>query len=424
MQPTHTPMFPASRLARLFLLLAMLAAGPLHAEAADPVQLPGEDLRVFLLTMGHGDELWERFGHNALWIHDAQEGTDVVYNWGLFSFDEEGFLLRFLRGEMLYWMDGVPLPVTLAEYEQRNRSVWAQELALTPAQRAELREFAEWNRLPQNRYYRYDYFRDNCSTRVRDALNLVLDGALRQEAFDAGRGTYRWHARRLVQDMFVIDRGMHILLGPRSDVLLTRWEEAFLPKDLMELVSNTMVEGEGGAEVPLVVETRTLFEADRPPQPAEAPGFRLGFLAFGLLAGVGLAALSAPRFRGGSAGRWALGLAGAGWCLLAAFFGTIFVLGWLWTDHVFMHGNENILQMNPLSLLRLPAFLGAAVSNRWVVPARALALVVLTLSVSGLLLKAFPGFIQSNLDVIALTLPAHAGLAVALLRIRPDERDR
>ncbi len=382
----------------------------------------GEELTVTLLTMGPGDEVWERFGHNALWIHDASTGEDVVYNWGLFSFAEEGFLLRFLQGDMQYWMDGLSLEGTLHEYRSRNRSIWAQELSLTPQQRAELQEFVEWNRLPQNRYYRYDYFRDNCSTRVRDALDLVLDGTLRRAGVEMGRGSYRWHARRLVQMDLVIDRGMHILMGPRGDAFLSRWEEAFVPMELMELVATVSVPDENGGEVPLVRETRTLFEAERPPEPRESPGFHLSFLAVGLTLAFLFPLLAGPGARTRRGVRVAHASLGAGWCLFCAFFGSIQALAWLWTDHVFMHANENLLQLSPLSLLLLPAVVAAAGWHRWMGVARGLALVLVVGSAAGAVLKLIPGFVQVNMDVIALALPAHAGLAASLFRAEDPRR--
>ena len=82
------------------LLLATTSLG--IAQTADAAGPPGSELEVYLMTMGQGDMVWERYGHNAIGIRNRQTGEDVVYNWGLFSFDEPGFIGRFLRGEMMY----------------------------------------------------------------------------------------------------------------------------------------------------------------------------------------------------------------------------------------------------------------------------------------------------------------------------------
>ena len=140
---------------------------PDHASAA---------LQVFLMTFGPGRQVWERFGHNAIWIHDPVDGTDEAYNYGLFDFHQENFLLRFVRGQMWYWMAGFPAARYVAQYERDNRSVWVQELELSHDAKVELERFLRWNAEPEHRYYHYDYYRDNCSTRVRDAVDRVLSG--------------------------------------------------------------------------------------------------------------------------------------------------------------------------------------------------------------------------------------------------------
>lgn len=172
---------------RFALLLALIAAraAPVPASAAER----GSELRIFLLTMGPGDRVWERFGHNALWIHDPVGATDRAYNYGIFDFQQENFLFRFIQGRMRYWVEGIPLDQTLEVYRRANRAVWAQEPNLTRQQKAELRDFLQWNARPENRYYRYDYYRDNCSTRLRGALNAVLGGQIAEETRDVSSGT-------------------------------------------------------------------------------------------------------------------------------------------------------------------------------------------------------------------------------------------
>src|SRR5688500_6742075 len=210
------------------------ASGPIRAATAAE---PGASLSVYLMTMGPGDAVWEKFGHNAIWIRDTTRGLDVAYNWVLFDFDDADFLPRFLKGSMRYWMGGYAGRQTVDAYASYNRSVWAQELELTPAQKLEMLEFVRWNERPENRYYHYDYFRDNCSTRVRDAIERVLNGQLRKSLTPmATHTTYRWHTRRLTQGSLAVYTGMDIVLGPRGDQQLSAWEEAFLPMSLRDYI--------------------------------------------------------------------------------------------------------------------------------------------------------------------------------------------
>src|SRR5204862_6412481 len=120
-----------------------------------PVQRPpGADLTIYLMTMGVGTEIWEMFGHNALWIHDARAGTDRTYNWGGFEFNAPDFLPHFLKGLNIYRVDTASVPLIIQEYRYLNRTVVAQELDLSPADRDSVRAFADWNMLPEHQNYR------------------------------------------------------------------------------------------------------------------------------------------------------------------------------------------------------------------------------------------------------------------------------
>src|SRR5439155_13702503 len=130
------------------------ATGPRVSAPAEP----GTELTVTLLTMGVGEQVWEQFGHNAIWLHverpsSAGGPTDAVYHWGLFDSSQPYFIPRFLRGRMLYSMGGFALDGTLAEYRIRDRAVLAQELDLTNRQKVALRDFIRWTDTPEHREY-------------------------------------------------------------------------------------------------------------------------------------------------------------------------------------------------------------------------------------------------------------------------------
>src|SRR4051812_41708567 len=110
----------------------MFFAATLSAQApsAAPAAEPGSQLTVYLMTMGPGDQVWEKFGHNAIWIHDAANGSDVAYHWGVFDFKDKDFYPNFIFGRMRYLMGAFDFNQTLDFYRQSNRTVWAQELNL------------------------------------------------------------------------------------------------------------------------------------------------------------------------------------------------------------------------------------------------------------------------------------------------------
>ena len=160
------------------------------------------------------------------------DGTDRVWDWGRFSFDEVDFIPRLARGTMLYWMDSAPYEEFLYQYLVAGRAVWAQELALNADERWRLHQAILTHALEENRFYRYDYYLDNCSTRVRD----VIDGAIggRIEELLGTRitdGTFRSHTRRLFRDVPSAYLGIQFVLGnlvrgSRSAGIPREWRKA------------------------------------------------------------------------------------------------------------------------------------------------------------------------------------------------------
>jgi hypothetical protein len=404
------------------LLAGALLTAPAVAQGAVQTSEPGSELRVYLMTMGPGERVWERFGHNAIWIHDPASPPDTAYNYGLFDFRQENFLLRFIRGQMWYWMAGFPAEQYVGTYVRDNRSVWLQELNLPPAARLELREFLRWNQQPEHRFYHYDYYRDNCSTRVRDALDRFLGGAIKAQTAGLPTGTtYRFHTQRLTANDPPIYTGLLLALGPGVDRQISAWEEMFLPMALREHARHVVLPGPNGTTVPLVLGERTLFESTAPEPPAAPPSWLPWYLVLGATLG-GLAALLGVVGEGER--RWArvgLGLFLLLWGVIGGLGGTVLTVLWALTDHVMAYRNENLFQLNPLLLVLAAlvplALVGGKRAARW---ARLLALVLAGLSLAGFVLQALPGLDQVNGQVVALLLPIHLGVAVGLrLAIRP-----
>jgi hypothetical protein len=421
------PVFRTRRLAGalLALVLALLAAPIARAQGvgavAAPAGEPGSELTIYLVTMGPGDAIWEKFGHNAIWVHDAATGSDVAYNWGMFDFNEADFIPRFLKGSMRYWMAGYQAQPMIAAYAQMNRSVWVQELALTPAQRRELRDFVVWNSQPDNAYYNYNYFLDNCSTRVRDVIDRVLGGRLHATFDTVATGTsFRWHMRRLTQESQPLYTGMNLVLGEPGDRPISAWEEMFLPMKLHDYVRDVRVSAPDGTMRPLVAAEREVFTAKRAPEPAAPANLIPGYLLLGGLLGGVMALLARAAAAGSRGAARALATLGTLWCLLAGFVGLVMVLTWTATDHTFMYRNENLLQLSPLSLVLMVALPRYVLRGRSAATAWYTAAAVAALALLGCVLQLLPGLDQVNGEIIALALPPQLALAwgVWLLRRR------
>jgi len=405
----------AAVLAALFVGASATGIPSLIGQASAPTGTASPEApTVYLITFGPGRLVWERFGHNALWIHDPVHGTDSTYDYGRFSFQQQNFILRFIQGRMWYSMGGATIDQYLAHYRQDNRSIWLQELDLPPEARLELQAFLQWNNRPEHREYHYDYYRDNCSTRVRDALDRVLQGQLQAQTKSIPvAATYRFHAQRLTTNDIPIYTGLYAALGPAVDRPLSEWEEMFLPLAMREHVRHVTVRAGAGREMPLVKTERTLYESTDPLPPAVPPSWTRWYLLVGLVTGAGVAFVGMRAASSRGAARMF-----AAWCVawggVAGIAGVILASLWLATDHVMAYHNLNLFYLNPVALplaLVVPlAVRGTARARKaaWVIAATVLGIAVL-----GVLLQLLPGVDQVNGSIIALTLPIHAGVAFA-----------
>ena len=386
------------------------------AQSAGVVE-PGSKLTIYLLTMGPGDQVWEKFGHNAIWVHDEATHTDSAYHWGLFDFADKDFIPRFIQGRMRYAMGSFGFDETIDAYRRTNRTVWAQRLNLSPVERQRLQDFVKWNVLPENRYYRYDYFRDNCSTRVRDALDAALGGSIKRAATGvASNTTYRFHTSRLTQDDWPVFTGTMMGLGQPTDREIDAWEEMFLPVRMMDRFRSIRIPTATGSQ-PLVGQELVLVQSTRAPEDSTV---RRGMLGYLLIACILVALAFVLWFFGLRRGTIALASL---WSIFAGLGGILLAGLWGFTDHLYSYRNENLFQLNPLSLIvaaTLVGLLWRTRGGRVASPTRfalGAAILVAALSLIGFLIQIIPAFYQVNADVIALAMPLHIGVAVMMVAL-------
>ena len=416
-----------------------LAAGPTFGARAGaqgfeppPVTLPTPARgagapTIYLMTFGRGDAVWERYAHNAVRVVDPADGTDLAYNWGEFDFAQPNFLGRFLTGDTKYSMRAYDAPAFAEAYARRfNRAVYVQELAVAPGAARALADSLRAFDTEARRYYRYDYYNDNCSTRVRDALDFAAGGAIRRALAGRPAGTtWRADTRRLNAGDAAIYTGIQLALGRPADRPLDRWASAYLPLDLRESVRGVRVPGPAGAAVPLVRSEATVWGAPgRAPDPARPPSYLLGYAGAGAALAAAFATLGAAARRGGLGARAGLAVAAGVWALATGALGAALVLAGTVTKHAaYMGRNWNLLGINPLSLLLFGLVLAAAFGRpdegrrRRGRRAARLAALVAALAGVGAVAVLLPGAGQRSAEVFALLVPAHAGAWWALSRL-------
>ena len=400
----------------LVLLLAALAS---RLPAQDTTMPGGNAPEVYLVTMGPGASVYERYGHNAIWVRDTLAGTDIVYNYGTFDFghsaaDVARFVGRFAMGRPQYWLGTMTMGQAIQVYSFYQRDVDIQELALPAADRITLAARLATNALPENRGYTYDYFLDNCSTRIRDMLDGVLGGALQRATTGVpAEGSFRFHTHRSISNDPLMYLGILLALGPAADAPLDQWGEMFLPAKIQERVRELRIPGENGREAPLVKRDVKLLRMGVYHVDPAPPTWGGWLLLIGSLLAV-LIGTGRAEGRAGIAGRAAATL----WLVLSGLGGVALLFLWFVTNHVAAAWNHNLFFLTPLTFLLLGAIWSERrrEASRW---APRVALAILALTAIGTLLAFFPSFGgQWNLQVAALAAPPT--IACALLTLRRE----
>lgn len=398
-------------------LILVLCCTGLRTATLARAQEPGSNLRIGLVTIGPGPEVWEKFGHNAILVEDTAAGTKKWYNYGMFSFAQENFILKFAQGRMDYWMVGRdPARFDLPAYIQRDREIRVQYLRLTPSQKSDLKQFLETNDTARNRFYRYDYYLDNCSTRIRDAIDGAIGGQIRDQTVARTTGrTLRFHTQRLTTADPLVYTGLMIALGPTVDRPITQWEEMFLPLTMREIFRDLTVTLPDGSVQPLVESEQLLFasnvwDADERP-PRWTPGY---FLVGSLIALIiGFLGIRSPSSR---YARTAFAVVAGGWALLAGLLGTVLAGLWLATDHTVAYWNENLFLLNPLVLVLAMTIPFVALKHEGTAKtSQNIGAAVAAISVLGFVLQLVPGLNQVNGQLYALFLLPNIVIGLSVL---------
>ncbi|HLP04688.1 MAG TPA: DUF4105 domain-containing protein [Paludibacter sp.] len=195
---------------------------------------------VSLITCSPGKEVYAKFGHTAIRVKDAQNGIDLVFNYGIFNFDTDGFYYKFMKGETDYQLGVYETNYFLPEYAARNSMVWEQPLNMTPDERKSLIRMLEENYKPENRVYRYNFIFDNCSTRPRDKIVEAMRGRVRFSATAESKTFRQWVAQYVGNDTW-LKFGIDLIFGLEADRMATGSESMFLPEVLMGEIQDATV---------------------------------------------------------------------------------------------------------------------------------------------------------------------------------------
>ncbi len=302
-----------------------------------------ESAAISVLTMGPGTNLNDSFGHSAFRISDTNQNIDVVYNYGVYNFDTPNFYLKFVKGQLMYQLDRTDFSLFYQHYSDQDRWIEEQVLNLTIIEKQEIFDFLQKNYLPENRKYIYDFFFENCATRIRDVLAGVLKNKL---VFDKNFVSKTHTFRQLIQKNVHWNSwgsfGMDLAIGAVVDRNASSWEHQFLPEYIFKALEKGQIKRGLGA-TDLVKKTSILNKKtakEKSETLLMSPFFIISLLAFIILG------VTFKDYQNNSRSRWMDG----GLYALTGIIGVFLLLLWFATDHFATQNNYNLLWAVPLSL--------------------------------------------------------------------------
>ena len=230
-----------------------------------------DSIKISLLTCGPGSEVYSLYGHTAIRFQDPQRGQDLAINYGMFSFRQKFFILRFIFGLTDYEMGIIPFQDFLQEYKDEHRWVIEQDLNLTGEEKLNIARAIDENYIPENRVYRYNYFYDNCTTRARDLLIHHVNGRVDFHQGTDATTSYREMTHQWNREHLWARFGNDILLGVKADSKTSFAQQQFLPDSLRKAFAKATI-SENGKIKPFVDST---FYLIRPQEITNTEGFPL-----------------------------------------------------------------------------------------------------------------------------------------------------
>lgn len=319
------------------LIISIIAVFSMTIAAAQPLQL-SERSYIEVYTCAPGNQLYSQFGHTAIGVIDPRQNLHEVFNYGTFSFNTPHFYLKFCAGKLLYQLSTESYREFVYTYEHRGRQVMAQRLNLTLEQRQHLYELLEENSLPENCDYQYDFFFDNCATRVLDMLYHAFGESLTYTATDTlPQPSMRDCIHPYLDGSQWTKTGIDLVLGSITDHRATSRQQSFIPDKLHDYLADCQID-----TLPLVSNTRLLVESKIVYD--KTPWFLSPMLIFCLL----LIAVVVMTFRLSAT---ALVIFDRIYFCIIGLLGLLITLLWFATDHGATVGNLNLLWASPLFLV-------------------------------------------------------------------------
>lgn len=205
--------------------------------------------KISVLTCGSGNELYSIYGHTGLRIVDVGNNLDIVFNYGNFDFATENFYLKFVKGNLQYFVAACSYHDFMYEYQVTNRQVWEQNLLISTTQKQQLFEEINKTLYSNEKFYTYKFIDKNCTTMVLDKINDVFGSKIitKKSNIDV---SYRTVLYSFLDNHFWENFGINIIFGSKVD---NDAKKLFLPEELMSNISTSKFNNKPIAEKAVVV---------------------------------------------------------------------------------------------------------------------------------------------------------------------------
>jgi hypothetical protein len=408
-------------------LVILLLALPFPASTSAEND-PYEKLVFKAAIFGPSDEIFIWWGHAAIIVEDTAMHASL-YDWGIFSYPSDSFIKDFALNNVRYRCGTASAWWDIRGYIEDDRDIVIYTLDLESDKKKEMLDYMENNILPENSWYTYHQFYDNCSTRIRDIIDMGTGGQLKEHTVSSrGRFTLREHLRRFTWYSPFYDWFIGFLLGRDIDKNTTVWEEMFLPVELARVIENCSYTDSSGNERQLVTGVEIVNQTENRTAILDAPRSQL---PRSLTAGLAIAALPALilllRKKMPRTGKILFDVSQSLAGLAFGSAGTILFLLSRIEERDIMRHNINLLFINPLLLLAVPLGIGAAVGKKITVGKHSIAcnqclwiiwLYAAAAALGSTLLGFFiPALYQENQSAVLLILPVTLVFLGALFRL-------
>ena len=318
-----------------FLLVSLISI--LQITNADAQVSSG--LRISLLTCTPGTELYSTFGHSALRVIDSNRVTDHVYNFGTFNFDDPGFYLKFVRGQLRYYVNVEEFEDFKFGYITENRGITEQFLNLTATEKTAIQHALNENIKEENKFYMYDFFFDNCTTRLRDIIVKYHQPKPLLPAVMPTTYTFRNAIHQYLDgnNMLWSKFGIDILLGAPTDAVMTIPQQQFLPENLMKALDATK-------NTPIISFTKTFYVL------GEMNNRKSFFTPLVLFSSVLLLFVLMSFFKN-NATQNILRIMDTFLFFTVGLLGVLLIIMWVGTNHIMTKNNYNLLWAWPMHIV-------------------------------------------------------------------------